>query len=48
MMATEWGWPIDEILEMPISRWLVIQERLPYIRRKMERARKYGTKGYSH
>lgn len=42
IISTEWGWAIDNILEMPISRWIKIQERLPFIKRKKERAMKHG------
>ena len=42
MMSAEWGWSIDDILEMPTSRWSTLQDRMPFINRKKERAMKHG------
>lgn len=36
VMAMNFHWSLEEILEMPASRWLVIQERLPKIHKKIE------------
>lgn len=44
MMAYNFHWSMEDILEMPASRWIVIQERWARIQRRMEREMKRKSK----